>query len=119
MNKKRDKMPKTNYEEPLQLDMDFDEALERLVGVNTREIEDEPIPVGKAAPFVKWAGGKRSIIEELAERVPDTFGDYYEPFLGGGALFYHLRDRLKKAYLSDINLELVITYNVVKKQPEK
>lgn len=112
-------MAKIEYEEPLQLDMSFDEALERFAGVNTREIEEEPIPTGKAAPFVKWAGGKRSIIEDLAARVPAEFGDYYEPFMGGSALFYYLRDRLKKAYLSDINLELVITYNTVKKNVEK
>jgi len=84
-----------------------------------KRIDEESLPTGKAAPFVKWAGGKRSIIEELAARVPAEFGDYYEPFMGGAALFYYLQDRLKKAYLSDINLELVITYNVVKKAPEK
>lgn len=111
-------MPK-EHEEPMQLDLTFEEALQRFAGVNTREIEEEPAPYGKAAPFVKWAGGKRSIIEELAKVVPNQFNDYYEAFIGGGALFYHLRDRLTRAFLSDINFELVIAYNVVKTDPEK
>lgn len=110
--------PKTKYEQPLQIDMSFDEALERFTGVNTREIEEEQAPYGKASPFVKWAGGKRSIIDELAKRVPAKFGDFYEAFVGGGALFFHLQDRLTKAYLSDVNFELVMAFNVVKKDPE-
>lgn len=112
-------MPKSGYEEPLQINMSFEEALERFAGVNTREIEEEPAPYGKAAPFVKWAGGKRSIIDELAKYVPAEFGAYYEAFVGGGALFFHLRDRLTTAILSDINFDLVMTYNVIKKDVEK
>jgi DNA adenine methylase len=112
-------MPTPKREEPLQIDMDFTEALERFAGVNTRELEEEPAPYGKAAPFVKWAGGKRSIIEELAVNVPSQFNDYYEAFIGGGALFYHLQDRINTAYLSDINFELVITYNVIKNNVEE
>lgn len=112
-------MPKHKYEEPLQLDMPFNEALARFVSVNTREIDEEPAPYGKAAPFVKWAGGKRSIIEELASRVPSQFSDYYEAFAGGGALFFHLRDRLSRAFLSDVNFELVIAYNVIRQNPNE
>lgn len=106
-------------EETLQIDMEFDEALERFAGVNTREIEEEPAPYGKAAPFVKWAGGKRSIIGELEKSVPSEFGDYYEAFVGGGALFFHLRDRLTKAYLSDINFDLVMTYRVIENEVDR
>lgn len=107
------------YDEPLQLDMTFEEALERFAGVNTREIEEDAAPYGKAAPFVKWAGGKRSIIDELARVVPSQFNDYYEAFVGGGALFFHLRERVAKAFLSDINFDLVMTYNVIKRDYEK
>lgn len=106
-------------EETLQLDMTFEEALQRFAGVNTREIEEEAPTYGKAAPFVKWAGGKRSIIDELANHLPDSFNEYYEAFIGGGALFYHLQDRITKAHLSDINFDLVMTYNVVKNDTDK
>jgi len=72
-----------------------------------------------SVPFVKWAGGKRSIVDKLAEYLPSEFNDYYEPFVGGGALFYHLHERINKAYLSDINSDLIITYNVIKNDVEK
>lgn len=107
------------YNELLQMDMPFDEVLERLAGVDTREVAEEPAVYGKAAPFVKWAGGKRSIIEELAKNVPSEFGDYYEAFVGGGALFFHLRDRLTKAYLSDINFDLVLAFRVIEHDVDK
>lgn len=71
-----------------------------------------------AAPFIKWAGGKRSILHELIARLPLEFNDYYEPFLGGGALFFEMHNRLGFALLSDSNLELALTYTVVRKQPE-
>ena len=77
----------------------------------------EKMPVAK--PFLKWAGGKRGIIQELTSRLPENFGDYYEPFVGGGALFFEIAHKLTNAYLSDFNLELVITYQVIKKQPDK
>jgi len=73
----------------------------------------------EATPFVKWVGGKRGVIKELISRVPETFKDYYEPFIGGGALFFVLNGRLKKAYLSDMNTDLVLSYSVIKKEPEK
>lgn len=115
MSKKEEEQ---GYEEPLQLDMDFDEALERLAGVNIREVEEQP-EEGTASPFVKWAGGKRSIIDELAENIPQEFRNYYEPFVGGGALFFHLHEKLSKAYLSDINLDLIMAYAVIKKNPKE
>ena len=46
-----------------------------------------------AKPFVKWVGGKRSLLTQLIARVPAEFKDYYEPFAGGGALFFALRTR--------------------------
>lgn len=105
-------------EEPATLQMPFSEALERFIRINPRSpdvIKDTP---GHASPFVKWAGGKRSIIDELVRRLPETFGKYWEPFVGGGALFFELNDRITMATLSDSNLELVITYNAIKKDPE-
>ncbi len=52
-----------------------------------------PLPsILKAKPFVKWVGGKRSLLPELLRRVPQDFNNYYEPFLGGGALFFALNN---------------------------
>ena len=48
---------------------------------------------GAAAPFLKWAGGKGQLIPELAPFFPAEIASYVEPFVGGGALFFHLRTR--------------------------
>ncbi|CAB5497519.1 DNA adenine methylase, partial [Bathymodiolus thermophilus thioautotrophic gill symbiont] len=80
-------------------------------------------PPQVAKPFLKWAGGKRGLIEQLFSKFPTEFNNYHEPFLGGGAVFFELYSRGmlkgKKAYLSDINSELINTYNVVKNNPSK
>lgn len=69
-----------------------------------------------ARPFVKWAGGKGQLLEELINRVPDSFSRYYEPFIGGGALFYKISP--EKAVIADLNPELVNTYIVVRDDVE-
>lgn len=63
-------------------------------------------------PFVKWAGGKSQLLHELILRVPTQFSRYFEPFVGGGALFFHLQP--KEAYLSDLNPEVINTYQIIK-----
>lgn len=63
-------------------------------------------------PFVKWAGGKGQLVEQLASHMPETYLEYHEPFVGGGALFFHLTP--DKAFLSDLNEELVNAFLVVK-----
>jgi len=65
----------------------------------------------KAKPFVKWAGGKRQIIKELKKYVPDEYDCYYEPFIGGGALFFELAP--KRAVINDSNSELMNVYKVM------
>lgn len=65
----------------------------------------------KAKPFVKWAGGKRQIIDELKKYIPDEFNTYYEPFIGGGALLFELAP--KKAVINDSNAELMNVYQVL------
>lgn len=70
-------------------------------------------------PFVKWAGGKRSLIPEIEKLLPNDLNRYHEPFVGGGAVFFNLKDRILKAFLADTNEELIITYHIVKTQPEK
>lgn len=62
----------------------------------------------KGKPFVKWAGGKRQIIDKLKKYVPDEFNTYYEPFVGGGALLFELSP--KKAVINDSNKELMNVY---------
>jgi len=66
------------------------------------------------APFLKWAGGKASIAKEIESLLPASWRDrtYREPFLGGGALFFHLRP--SRAVLSDTLRDLIVTYEVVR-----
>jgi DNA adenine methylase len=59
-------------------------------------------------PFLKWPGGKRWFIQNYSHLLPTQFNKYYEPFLGGGAVFFYLQP--KEALLSDINPELIATY---------
>ena len=73
----------------------------------------------RARPFVKWAGGKRALIPEIARRVPTNFKTYWEPFLGGGAVFFALERRIGAARLSDLNAELTLAWQMVKKQPQQ
>ena len=68
-----------------------------------------------ANPFLKWAGGKAGLLSQYELLFPDSFEGYYEPFLGGGALFFHLRPI--RAVLSDVNLELLNVYSVVRESP--
>lgn len=56
-------------------------------------------------PFLKWAGGKQRLIHDLGPMVPSFKGRYFEPFVGGGALFFHLAP--EKAVISDVNRELI------------
>lgn len=65
----------------------------------------------KGRPFVKWAGGKRQIIDKLKKYVPEEFGTYYEPFVGGGALLFELSPSV--AVINDSNEELMNIYNVL------
>lgn len=74
-----------------------------------------PIADAPSRPFLKWAGGKTRLLPKLLPYVPDTFRDYYEPFLGGGAMFFAIHERLSgTAYLSDLNDELINTWIVVR-----
>lgn len=70
----------------------------------------------KPHPFVKWAGGKRTVIDQIREKLPKNFNSYFEPFVGGGAVFFSLANN-KKAFLSDNNPELITTYKVIKSSP--
>lgn len=110
-----------NYQENYFLNIASDETLKRFSKTNTKDIPNvtEETSTNKATPFLKWVGGKRGIINELKNRLPNDFENYYEAFVGGGALFFEIAPTLKTAYLSDTNIDLVITYSVIKKEPEK
>lgn len=72
-------------------------------------------------PFVKWPGGKRLLLPEILGRVPASYGAYYEPFVGGGAVFFALdpTGNGHRAYLSDVNRRLATTYRAVRDHPDK
>ncbi len=67
-------------------------------------------------PFVKWAGGKRQLIPVLKENLPDSMGTYFEPFLGGGALLFHIlmKRSSQRCRISDLNSDLVLAYTTIR-----
>lgn len=79
--------------------------------------------VSNIKPFVKWAGGKNGLINSLVSFIPKNFNSYFEPFVGGGALFFYLKNlnilNSKKIYLNDKNVELINAYKQIKINPNK
>lgn len=69
-----------------------------------------------AKPFLKWAGGKRQLLPQIHAALPQTFNRYFEPMLGGGAVFFSLGR--SDSILSDTNAELIRCYEVVRDQPQ-
>ena len=65
-----------------------------------------------AEPFVKWAGGKKQLLDRLEARMPATYGRYYEPFIGGGALLLDLQP--ERAVINDTNEQLLNVYRQLK-----
>ncbi len=63
-------------------------------------------------PLVKWVGGKRQLMFELLKNMPESYNRYFEPFIGGGALFFELQP--ENGYISDMNAELINLYSVVR-----
>mgnify|MGYP000010223177 CR=1 FL=1 len=93
------------------LGVDFDQALATIAS------ENRPLTrVIVARPFLKWVGGKRSILPELLKRMPSEYDAYHEPFMGGGALFFAVKPT--EAYLSDVNFHLVLTFKAVRDDVE-
>jgi DNA adenine methylase len=68
-------------------------------------------------PFIKWVGGKRRVIPEIEKRLPQKFNRYFEPFIGGGALLFHLNR--KDSFISDMNGELINLYRTVRDNLEE
>jgi DNA adenine methylase len=74
--------------------------------------------ITKLSPFLRWVGGKTRFLKHLSIIIKNfRFNNYFEPFLGGGAVFFFLRPK-KRAFLSDINSDLIDTYMEVKKNPK-
>lgn len=80
---------------------------------------NEPLSLFKTSmkPFLKWAGGKSQLISELEKYIPQSFNQYIEPFLGGGAFYFYLNP--SSPIISDLNEELIITYEAVKQNVEE
>jgi DNA adenine methylase len=73
------------------------------------------------APFLKWAGGKSQLLSYLDRYFPQRFDKYFEPFLGGGAVFFHLvrQGRIERAVISDLNKDLINCYVAIRDSLEE
>lgn len=88
------------------------------------KIREEMLDGGgpKCYPFLKWAGGKTQLLPKISKMVPRFYSRYFEPFLGGGAVFFYMvsnRNIGFEAHLIDINRELINTYNIIKSSLEE
>jgi len=85
--------------------------------LNIKRAVNANIPNDAPRPFFNWVGGKTRLYPQLAQYLPAQFGTYYEPFLGGGGMFWQLSryGRINRAVLSDIIPDLIVSYTVVKK----
>jgi DNA adenine methylase len=70
------------------------------------------VPERRPRPFVKWVGGKSQLWAEIQKRIPENYKSYFEPFVGGGAVFFN--EQPSRAILIDINYELVNAYQVIR-----
>lgn len=69
-----------------------------------------------ATPFIKWVGGKRQLMKEIKQYLPKEFNQYFEPFIGGGAVFFELKR--ENSFINDYNPELTNLYEVIKTNPK-
>ena len=68
-------------------------------------------------PFLKWAGGKRQLLDVITSKMPQSYNNYYEPFVGGGAVLFSLQP--KNAVINDINESLINAYKVIVSNPQE
>ena len=88
--------------------------------------KDKTMMSTEAKPFLKWAGGKGQLLSQLDRSLPNDLKEneftYIEPFVGGGAMFFHMLQvypNIKKAVINDINTYLITAYNVIKDSPKE
>jgi DNA adenine methylase len=75
---------------------------------------------GAVKPFLRWAGGKTRLLPKILPHLPERIVNYHEPFLGSGAIFFAIQDRVSDTcYLSDLNDELINIWSIVKEDPER
>lgn len=79
---------------------------------------NNPVKSELIVPFVRWAGGKTWLTKIIEKYLPSNFNNYHEPFVGGGALYFHINPK-NISFLSDLNNELIISYKQIKKNPDK
>ncbi len=109
----------TNIANAFDVNLIYARQVFQFVGKDSTLEDVQKLINAKPKPFVKWVGGKRQLLRQFRELglyPPEDFNPmtntYYEPFVGGGAVFFDLLP--KNAELSDLNNELVTTYNVIK-----
>jgi len=109
----------TNIANAFDINLIYARQLFQSVGEDGTFEDVQKLIYSKPKPFVKWVGGKRQLLKQFRELglyPPEDFdptaNTYYEPFVGGGAVFFDLLPN--NAELSDLNQELVITYNIIK-----
>lgn len=84
-------------------------------------MEQIKIKKNHCKPFLRWAGGKNWFTKYIDSFLPQKFNNYYEPFLGGGSIFFYLKSNgliRNKAYLSDSNADLINCYKILKNHPD-
>lgn len=96
--------------------MRFEKAIGMGEDNTARTLDERTDAAACARPFVKWAGGKHQLLTEIRKHVPGDFSRYWEPFVGGGAVFFNLVPGA--ATLVDANEELVNAYRVVQEDVE-
>ncbi|RFA06670.1 hypothetical protein B7R21_19075 [Subtercola boreus] len=80
-------------------------------------LDDQPrVATPRAVkPFIRWAGGKTRLLPKILPYIPESFSNYHEPFLGGGAMFFAVQDRIAgRAHLTDLNEHLVNAWIAVR-----
>lgn len=80
-------------------------------------METQPNKPNKPTPVLKWVGGKKRLLSTLSKYFPKKYNDYYEPFLGGGSVFFNFQP--KQAYISDLNKTLINLYISIRDNYDK
>lgn len=80
-------------------------------------IKNKEKNISKLSPVLKWAGGKTQLLDAITERMPKKYNRYFEPFIGGSAVLFAVEP--EKAFINDINEQLVNLYKQIKKSPNE
>ncbi|WP_413289245.1 DNA adenine methylase [Bdellovibrio sp. HCB337] len=83
-----------------------------IINMEVSTFSDLSVVTPKAEPFIKWAGGKQALLAQILPHFPKSFERYYEPFIGGGSVFFALNHH--KAFVNDENEWLIDTYKAIR-----